>query len=90
MFVLKNRIYPKLQKANFHARLCLLQQLLKNIYRMMLAIFWFTGEKICTVTTPKIWQNDRLYAYRSTKKKDRDKTPAHTISFQLVRASVGE
>jgi len=70
MYVLKNCNYPKLREANFHARLCHLKQLLKNIYWMMLASFLFTGKKIFTVTTLKNMQNDRLYAHPSTKKKD--------------------
>jgi len=71
---------------NFHATLCHLKQLFKNIYRMMLASFLFIDEK----TTPKISQNDRPYAHPSTKKKDRDKMSAHTISVQSLLASVGE
>jgi len=40
MFVLKNRSYPQLSEANFHARLCHLKHLLKEYYwRMMLTTF---------------------------------------------------
>jgi len=59
MFVLKNRNDPELSEANSHARLSHSKQLLKNIHPMTL-----------TVTTPKKTQNDRLYTYPSTKKKD--------------------
>jgi len=54
------------------------------------SIILFNGENIFTVTTPKNTQTDRLYTHPSTKKRDRDKTTAHTISVQLVTASVGE
>jgi len=72
MFVFKNRYDPKLSEANFHARLCRLKQLLENVRPMILASFLSTDEKTftCTVTTPKNPQNDRLYSYQSTKKKD--------------------
>jgi len=53
MFLLKNRNDPKLSEANFHARLCHLKQLLKNIHPMILASFLFTDEKMFTVTIPK-------------------------------------
>jgi len=70
MYVLKNRNDPKLSEANYYARLCLSKKLLKNIYPMILASFLITDEKTFTATTPKTPQNDQLYAYPSTKKKD--------------------
>jgi len=45
-------------------------ELLKNIHSMTLASLLLIDEKIFTATTPKNVQNDQLYAYPSTKKKD--------------------
>jgi len=45
MFVLKNHNDPKMSEVNFHARLCHLEQLLKNIQPVMSASFLFTEEK---------------------------------------------
>jgi len=42
----QNRNDPKLSEANFHAGLCHLEQLLKNVQPMMLASFLFIDEKI--------------------------------------------
>jgi len=46
--VLKNRNYPQLSEANFHARLRHSKQLLKNTHPMMssdVSIVLFTGER---------------------------------------------
>jgi len=67
--MLKNRNDPEMGEPDFHARLSHSKQLLKNIHPMVLASFCALM-KIFTVTTRKNLQNDRLYAYPSTKKKD--------------------
>jgi len=45
MFVLKKQNDPKMSEVNFHARLCHLKELLKNIQPVMSASFLFTEEK---------------------------------------------
>jgi len=71
MFVLKNCSEPEHSQANSRARLGHLKQLLKIFSSPnVVSIISFTDEKIFTVITPKNLQNDRLYAYPSTKKKD--------------------
>jgi len=59
---------PKLNEANFHA--LPFQTVTQKCAPNNVNIIFFTDEKIFTVTTPKNSQNDRLYAYPSTKKKD--------------------
>jgi len=88
MVVFKHRNDPDPSEANGRASLSHLKHLLKNINPVTLASFLFTDRKIFTVTTPKNPQNDRLYAYLSSKKKD--KTPRHEINVQSSTASVGE
>jgi len=68
-FVLKNRHAPELSEANSRAKLSYTEQLLKNIYSLMLASFC-ASTKTFIVATLKNPQNDWLYAQPSTKKKD--------------------
>jgi len=92
--MLKIRNDRKLSEANFHARLSYLKQLLKNIHAMMLAPFLFTFERI--FTPKKNPQNetrkmtDHVRTSINQEERRRDKTPAHTICVQSVRASVSE
>jgi len=66
-------------------------ELLKNIHSMTLASLLLTDEKIFTATTPKNVQNDQLYGYPSTKKKDVVTKPlCIQLMFQLPTATVGE
>ena len=66
-------------------------ELLKNIHSMTLASLLLTDEKIFTTTTPKNVQNDQLYAYPSTKKKDVvTKRLCIQLMFQSPKATVGE
>jgi len=57
---------------------------------MMSATFFFTGEKMFTVITPKNSWNDRLYAYLSAKKDIVTKRLRDTINVESVTASVTE
>jgi len=56
------------------------KQLLKKFTDDVSAILTFTNEKMFTLTTPKNPQNDRLYAYPSTKNKDIVTKPLRTQS----------
>ena len=64
----------------------MLKKYLSNDFSIVL----FTDEKIFTVITPKNPQNDRLYTYTSTKKKDIVTKRLCTQYVQSVTASVGE
>jgi len=62
------------------------KQLLRNIHPMTLASFLFHDKKIFTETTLKTLQNDWLYAYPSTKKKDGAIKCLHTqLPFSHIR-----
>jgi len=62
-------MYRAESESNFHATLSHSKQLLKYSPSDVSTIL-FTDEKIFTATTQKNPQNDRLYAYPSTRKKD--------------------
>jgi len=84
---LQNRNAPELSEKNSHAWLRHSKQSLKCV-----SVILFTDEKIFTVTTPKNPQNDRLYAYPSTKKERHHKWQNAYVhgNVQSLMTSVGE
>ena len=56
-------------------------------HKAKVASFLFTDENV-TVTRPENQQNDRLYAYPSTKKTSSQNVYAHIINVQSLIASV--